>query len=282
MIKRQQAGCIFVHHFRLAHNKQRVLGCTLCRGTAQEQQHTLERQSIPEGTMGKRRHKGKARQTVAVGQTADKTAPDREGAAEHREDAPARESTTAKRKRAPGALVTWIRGKRPVLGFVLLFALLMGLFYAVTFVPYVDKKVFPAYMRLNAQVSAALVNIFGEGATAVGTSISSGRFAVDIQHGCDAIDPSALFIAAVLAFPARLRSKLPGLLAGTLVLAVINIVRIVTLFYAGIYFPRAFEAIHVDVWQPVFILLSLTFWVTWAWWATSGRTPQPHASPEAS
>ena len=176
----------------------------------------------------------------------------------------------------------WLISKKPVLGFVLLFAILMGLFYAVTFIPYVNKTAFPAYMRFNAQASAVILNVFGEGSNTNGTVVASPRFRVDIRHGCDAIEPSALFIAAVLAFPASLGSKLPGLLIGTLVLAVINLVRIVTLFYTGIYFPRAFEAVHVDVWQPIFILLSLTFWVVWAWWATAGKAPQAHDSAKTS
>jgi len=218
--------------------------------------------------MGKGHDKGRLKPSTRA-RTPVKTGPDR-GGARH------------ERKQSPGALLTWIRAKRPVLGFVVLFAVLMGLFYAVTFVPYVDRKVVPAYMRLNAQVSGAVVNLFGGDASVDGTSISWGSFAVDIAHGCDAVEPSALFIAAVLAFPASLPSKLPGLLAGTLVLAVINIVRIVSLLYAGIHFPRAFEAMHVDVWQPIFIVLSLTLWVAWAWWATSARTPRRHAPAEAN
>jgi exosortase H (IPTLxxWG-CTERM-specific) len=161
-----------------------------------------------------------------------------------------------------------VRGKRPVFVFVGLFALLMALFYVVTTLSLVNETAIPKYMRYNARASAALLNLFGEGATANGTSVSSRRYSVDIRHGCDAIEPSALFIAAVVAFPSTLRSKIPGLIAGTVVLAVINLVRIVSLFYTGIHFPRAFEIMHVDVWQPVFILLALTLWVVWALWAT--------------
>lgn len=174
----------------------------------------------------------------------------------------------------------WIYAKRPVLGFVLLFGVLMGLFYACTFLPHLNKKLLPGYMRFNARSSAAILNMFGEGATTRGTTVSSPRFHVDIRHGCDAIAPSALFVAAVLAFPASIRSKLPAVVAGTLLLAVINLVRIVTLFYTGIFFPRWFESMHVDVWQPVFILLALTFWVIWAWWATRNRLARPDVCTE--
>ncbi len=172
----------------------------------------------------------------------------------------------------------WIYAKRPVLGFVLLFAVLMGVFYGISAIPAIEGKAIPAYMRFNAVVSKGIINWFGEGARTNGTLISSSRFSVDIQHGCDAIAPTMLFVAAVLAFPASLGSKIPGAVVGSVVLALLNLTRIVALFFTGIYFPRAFEAMHVDVWQPVFILFALTFWVTWAWWATRSVVRQPDVS----
>lgn len=194
--------------------------------------------------------------------------------------AAARRPADAAHEGASASFLGWVHAKRPVLAFVLLFGILMGVFYSITFIPYMSEDLLPAYMRLNARTSVAIINVFGEGARASGTAVSSGRFSVDIRHGCDAIAPSALFIAAVLAFPGTLRSKIPGILVGTLVLAVINIIRIVSLFYTGIFYPRAFEAMHVDVWQPAFILLALTFWVIWAWWATRPKEARPHVTAE--
>ena len=156
-------------------------------------------------------------------------------------------------------------GKGPIFRFVGLFVVLMGVYFALT--------------MIDAAASAKVMNVFGEGATTSGTSVTSPRYSVNIRQGCDALAPSALFIAAVLAFPGSFRSKIPGLIAGTLVLAVINLVRIITLFYTGIYFPRWFETMHVDVWQPAFILISLTLWVVWALWATRRSvSAESHAS----
>lgn len=163
---------------------------------------------------------------------------------------------------------TWAGGKRPVFRFVTVFILLLGGFYACTFLPALQKDFLPKLQRANAVVSTGVLNMFGEGATNRDTNINSPRYAINIAHGCDAIEPIALFMAAVLAFPTRWRPKVPGLLAGTLVLAAMNVVRIVSLFYTGIHWPTAFETMHVDVWQPAFIVLSLFFWVLWALWAT--------------
>jgi exosortase H (IPTLxxWG-CTERM-specific) len=184
---------------------------------------------------------------------------------------------TQRGKRKP----SWIYAKKPVLGFVVLFGVLMGVFYGITSLRVVDTSIIPAYMRVNATASAAIINIFGEGSVARGTSVSSSRFSVNIQHGCDAVAPTMLFVAAVLAFPAPLMAKFPGAVVGTIILALINLVRIIALFFTGIYFPKAFEVMHVDVWQPVFILLALTLWIAWAWWATRDRVQPANVSAEA-
>jgi len=144
----------------------------------------------------------------------------------------------------------------------------MGAFYALTFIPALNKKALPGLQKANATVSTAILNLFGEGATTQGVAIISPRYSINIAHGCDAIEPAALFIAAVLAFPASFRSKFPALFAGTFLLLTINLVRIVSLFYTGIYWPKAFDTMHVDVWQPAFIVLSLFLWTLWAIWAT--------------
>lgn len=177
-----------------------------------------------------------------------------------------------------GSAHGWMYARRPVLGFVVLFAVCMGLLYAITFIPAVEQRVIPYYMELNARVSKAILNGFGEGAWTDGTRIVSPRYSVDIQHGCDAIAPTALFVAAVLAFPAPMVSKLLGVVVGASVLAMVNLVRIVALFFTGIYWQSAFEVMHVDVWQPVFILLALSLWVAWAWWATGSKMAQPDVS----
>ena len=167
----------------------------------------------------------------------------------------------------------WVGSKRPVFIFVGLFVVLMGVFYAITFIHVVNTTVMSALQGFNARLSTGVLNLFGEGASTAKTTIASSRYSVNIAHGCDAIEPIALFVAAVLAFPAPWKSKVPGLLIGTLVLTALNIVRIISLFYIGIHWNKAFDTMHEDVWQPAFIVFSLFFWVVWALWAT-----KPHAA----
>lgn len=170
-----------------------------------------------------------------------------------------------------------VASKRPIFVFVLLFAVFLGLFYVITFIPYINKELLPGLQVVNADLSAAIMNVFGEGASVRETTIVSSRYSVNIAHGCDAVEPAALFIAAVLAFPASLRAKLPGLVLGTGLLLVLNLVRIISLFYTGIHWQSLFETMHIDVWQPAFVVLSLFFWIVWALWATRPRSGPSHA-----
>ena len=161
---------------------------------------------------------------------------------------------------ARGASQRPLGSKKPVFTFVLMFAVLLGVFYAITFIPFLNTKALPGLQVLNADASVVLLNLVGERASASKTTIASPRYSVNIAHGCDAIEPIALFAAAVLAFPTSFRSKFPGLVLGTALLLVLNLVRIISLFYTGVYWPSAFEIMHIDVWQPAFILLSLFFY----------------------
>lgn len=159
---------------------------------------------------------------------------------------------------------TWFWSKRPVLRFVLLFCILMILFEGICIIPVIRETLFPAYMRLNAKAGAGILRVFGHEARASGIKIVSPRFAIELRRGCDAIEPSAVLIAAILAFPSAWRAKLSGGLVGTLALMVLNFVRIVSLFLVGVYFPKLFDVAHVEVWQAAFILLALLFWSVWA------------------
>ena len=84
-------------------------------------------------------------------------------------------------------------------------------------------------------------------------------------------------LAGVLAFPAAIAAKIPGMLIGTVCLMVLNLVRIISLFYIRIHFPSVFEIMHVDVWQTLFVLVAILFWILWAMRAVRSVGPIPDA-----
>jgi exosortase/archaeosortase family protein len=71
----------------------------------------------------------------------------------------------------------------------------------------------------------------------------------------------------LLTFPAKLKNKFIGLLYGIVFLLLINLVRIISLFLTGLYFPKAFPLMHEDIWQGLFIFCVIglmIFWIRWA------------------
>jgi exosortase H (IPTLxxWG-CTERM-specific) len=157
--------------------------------------------------------------------------------------------------------------KRPVLRFVVLFIALMVAFYAVTSMSWYQDGVFQRYLNLNADVSAMMLRWFGEDARSTDQDVRSPRMSLSIAAGCDAIEPSFMFAAAVMAFPASVKAKLLGVIVGVPLLLLLNLARILSLYYIGVYVPNWFEIAHVDIWQPAFILLALICWIVWVIWA---------------
>ncbi len=148
---------------------------------------------------------------------------------------------------------------------MLVLGTLMVLFNVFFYIGVSEDSVFGSYLNLNARFTAAFVNAFGDDATVSGTSIGSSRFRLGIAPGCDGIQAAAFFVFALFASPAAvpLLARIPAMVAGTLLLLSMNLVRIISLYYAGIYTPSLFEVLHVEVWQAVFIFVPLVMWVTW-------------------
>ena len=176
----------------------------------------------------------------------------------------------------------WFRAKWPVIKFVLVFAVLMGIFEAAWATKTVKDGLFPSYLRANAAAGAWVIRIFGHNAQATGITIFSPSYSIEIARGCDAIEPAAIFLSGVVAFPAPLLGKVYGMLVGTVTLLVLNLVRIASLFFIGIHYPKLFHMMHVDVWQAIFIFLAILFWVIWALWATKPKAVPDEVSPAAA
>ena len=175
-------------------------------------------------------------------------------------------------KSTVGIIKGWPR-RHPVFLFLVVFAALMGLFYFFTTVTsFYNNRFIPWYHCYIAFFSGTILDFLGQDITVRGASIFSPRFSVQIIRGCDAIEPVALFICAVLAFPASFSKKISGIIVGTLLLMILNLVRIVSLFLIGVYLPRIVDVMHIEVWQVLFIFSALIFWVFWLLWAIQNQS----------
>ena len=151
--------------------------------------------------------------------------------------------------------------------FVVRAALLMVGFYALLYYPYSDGS-FPAraltrYLELVASISGGSVSLFDPQVHVQGVFIT-GRQSLQIVLDCAALDALALFAATVLAFPAALRVKLTGLVAGVAIISIFNVLRIVILYAAGMKSHDVFTFLHEDVMALLIVLVSIGCFAAWA------------------
>ena len=123
---------------------------------------------------------------------------------------------------------------------------------------------FREYLCFMAVVSGEVLRMTGMDATASETMLMGPGFSFVVVRGCDGLEMIALFVAAVLAFPASRRSKIIFALSGAVSLLIVNVIRIVSLAYADTYSPGLSEQLHLDVWPGVLIIAILSCWLMWA------------------
>ena len=145
----------------------------------------------------------------------------------------------------------------------------MVLFYAFLATSYGDRLLY-SYLELNAWVSNAILNALGQNTHLSGLTIESAKFTVTIQRGCDAVEPTWLVCAAVLSFRSPWLHKLPGMAAGIVLLQALNVVRIITLYLIGLYWPGIFNSAHMEIWPVAFLLVAIILFIGWREW-TSNR-----------
>ena len=65
-------------------------------------------------------------------------------------------------------------------------------------------------------------------------------------------------------FPARWSAKVVGVVGGLLAIQLINLIRIVSLFYIGVFLPQYFDDAHIFIWQSLVVLFGISLWIVWA------------------
>lgn len=159
------------------------------------------------------------------------------------------------------------------------FGLLMGLYYLGSTTEWMEQRFFPWYLETNARAAGGFAHLFGyEDMTVDGRALKCPRGSISVERGCDAAESTALFVSAVLASPGALSSRVSAALIGTVLLALINLIRIITLFLTGIHWKKAFDVMHLDVWQAAFILIAIMMWALWASWVTGRRGRRKHVT----
>jgi exosortase/archaeosortase family protein len=143
------------------------------------------------------------------------------------------------------ALLIWIAGSEPMMGGV---------------------------QRGLARVTSGILNVFGHRTVVAGSTVSSDLFGITVVTACTGLFATGLFLIAVIAYPTGWKSKLIGGGLGVAGIFLLNVVRLVSLYYIGVHLPAFLDSAHQLIWQSVLIVFAVALWLLWAGrWAHARR-----------
>jgi exosortase/archaeosortase family protein len=145
------------------------------------------------------------------------------------------------------------------LGYVLLFSVLVRIDEVL-----LGGAVSGGLSRFVARGAVFFLNLLGAGAVLSESTITYGSRSFRIVPECTGVEVIGLFVAAVLAFPARWKSRVRGLALGIPALAALNGIRVLTLVYAGARSPKALDYGHLYVWPVIVLGVTVALWLSWA------------------
>jgi exosortase/archaeosortase family protein len=143
--------------------------------------------------------------------------------------------------------------------FALTYLVLMGAFFFIIGYTPLQKiiDVNGAYTKGVVLVTAKILGILSIPCVVHNSVLQLPAISLDVKFGCNGLEAVMIYSVAIAAFPSTWKKRFLGILAGFVVLQIINVFRIAGLAYAGIHFRGLFEYIHIYVAQGLMIAVSL-------------------------
>ncbi len=143
------------------------------------------------------------------------------------------------------------------------FLLMAAVFFTIYYFPSAHSGLFRAYLAAYAQLAGWAISWFDPTVEVRGTQIA-GQMTLEFAENCDASAVGILITSAILAFPASWRQRILRLVATLVGLVVVNVVRIVTLYFIGANFPSRFDLFHMQIWPFMIVALAAGGFALWA------------------
>lgn len=148
--------------------------------------------------------------------------------------------------------------------FLVLFgAIVVGLYLIVAFKP-VDRAFVVPFTAWIARATGAILGVMGESVVVDGVEVHGAGASIAIENGCNALEAIIVLVGAVCAFPAPWKSRVMALVAGALLLQLLNLVRTTSLYLLLKYRPAMFEVFHTSVWQTLLVMVAVLFFLVWS------------------
>lgn len=152
-----------------------------------------------------------------------------------------------------------------MLRFAIVFAAIVLVLFGAELTPPGQAYVVQPWTTWIAQVATLIAKAFDPSVVVFGPTLYSttNGFNVTILAGCNGLEAMIVLFAAILAYPAPWKHRALGIAVGVVAIQVLNLVRIVSLFYIGQWNARVFEWAHLYAWQVLIMLDVLIVWLLW-------------------
>jgi exosortase H (IPTLxxWG-CTERM-specific) len=167
-----------------------------------------------------------------------------------------------------------------VLRFFFIFLVLLLVCFVGELTPWAQHWLVLPWTAFLADVSAVLVKVFDPNVISYGKVIQdtvTGQ-GVSIESGCNGIEAFLVLMAALLAYPAPWGVRVAGVVAGFFAIQIVNLGRIITLFYLAAWNHQVFEFAHLYLWQALIMLDVVVVWLFWMRWATRQQFRQENSA----
>lgn len=164
--------------------------------------------------------------------------------------------------------------------FIFIFSVVLVSLFSLEMLNPVQEHVIVPFTSVLAQISAALIAPFDDGVIAYGKVLQfkDTGFAVSIEAGCNGVEATIVLIAAVLAFPASWRQRVAAIGLGFLAIQVMNIARIISLFYLGDWDLDIFSWVHLYLWPTLIMLDVLVVFILYLRYLGPGKSESTSAA----
>lgn len=152
--------------------------------------------------------------------------------------------------------------------YALIYSMVLAAGFVLETTPWAQAFTVGTWTQFLADISGGLMQWFDGKVVVQGSNLRNGQtgYAVSIKAGCNGIEAAMILAAAILAYPAPWGRKLLGMVVGVAAIQVLNIIRIISLYYLGEWSAKALNIAHLYVWPGLIILDALIIFLVWMHW----------------
>lgn len=93
--------------------------------------------------------------------------------------------------------------------------------------------------------------------------ILNGKYVARVVEGCNSLSVIILFISFIIAFSGKLKTTFFYILSGSVLIYVVNLLRIVILTIGLYYYPKYEDILHTVIFPAIIYGLVFLLWIFW-------------------